>query len=211
MRAYGISGGVGQAYEITIGIRNSLPKVISWDRIPTAGHSRLLEAIFERNDHDHGVGRRYDRNIRSGRLKSSRAINDRQLFGGHRWGDKIMSKERGPSLHVEWSPDRVRAIDIATGRRYAGATLSALSPLPAGQRTVIVGISRQLVFMKCVSLPKAAPEDLRRVLGVQMAQLFPLPPDQLAFDFIQTNEHLADGFLTLVAAVRSEGSTPAQQ
>jgi hypothetical protein len=115
-----------------------------------------------------------------------------------------MSREHGPSLHVEWSPGRVRAIDIASGRRHSGTSLAEMAPILAGHKTAIVGISRQLVFLKTAPLPKAAPEDLRRILGIQMAQLFPLPSDQLSFDFIQTAHRAEDGLLTLIAAVRAD-------
>ena len=53
-------------------------------------------------------------------------------------------------------------------------------------------------------LPKADPDDLRRILGVQMGRLFPLPPEQLSFDFFQTADQSADGYLTVVAAMRSD-------
>ena len=115
-----------------------------------------------------------------------------------------MSKEHGPSLHVEWSPGRVTAVDVNTGRTQSGIALGELAALLNGHKSALVGISRQLVFLKIVSLPKASPEDLRRILGIQLSQLFPLPADQLSFDFLQTAERQEDGYTTLVAAVRAD-------
>ena len=118
-----------------------------------------------------------------------------------------MSKETsggGAGLHLEWSPERVHAVDVASGRRRSAATIGELSSFIGGHKNVLVGVNRQLIFLKIVSLPRAAAEDLRRILTIQMAQHFPLPSDQLAFDFYQTNVRLEDGLETVVAAIRAE-------
>jgi len=116
-----------------------------------------------------------------------------------------VSKERNNvSLHLEWAPGRVVARDAATGRSAAAASLAELGSITGAHKEAIVGISRNHVFLKVVPLPKAAPEDLRQILAIQIGQLFPLPADQLAFDFIQTNEHADDGWLTMIAAIRAE-------
>ena len=118
-----------------------------------------------------------------------------------------MSKERGgansPSIHVEWAPGRVQAVDVSNGRRRTAATLGELTSFFSGHKSILVGISRQQVFMKAVALPKAAPDDLRRILSIQLGQHFPLPSDQLSFDFYQTNVRSDDGFVTMLAAVRA--------
>jgi Tfp pilus assembly protein PilN len=71
-------------------------------------------------------------------------------------------------------------------------------------RRALVGISRNLTFLKLVRLPRATPEDLRRLLSVQMSTYFPLPASQLSFAFHQTSDHTPEGLLTLVAAVRAD-------
>jgi Tfp pilus assembly protein PilN len=115
-----------------------------------------------------------------------------------------LSKTTAPSLHLEWTPTWVRATDIGTRESAEAANLAELGTILSGHRSVLVGIGRRAVFAKAVRLPKAAPEDLRRILGVQMGQLFPLPPDLLAFDFFQTANQTAEGWLTVVAAMRAE-------
>lgn len=107
-------------------------------------------------------------------------------------------------LHVEWTPTWVRAVNVATRETAEAANLAALGPFLSGHGGLLVGIGRRAVFLKTVRLPKAAPEDLRRILGVQLGQLFPLPPDQLSFDFLQTADQTAEGCLTVVAAMRGE-------
>lgn len=115
-----------------------------------------------------------------------------------------MSKKIDSPLHIEWSQDWVRAANIATGQTAEAASIAELGSILSGMRAAVVGVGRKQVFLKTVRLPKAAPEDLRRVLSVQVGQIFPLPIDQLAFDFIQTTDLNADGLLTLVAAMRAD-------
>ena len=114
------------------------------------------------------------------------------------------SRNAAPTLHLEWTPTSVRALDVNSGASSDAATISALGPILQGRGPVLVGIGRRAVFLKAVRLPKAAYEDVRRIVGVQLGQWFPLPPDQMAFDFLQTGDVNADGCLTVVAAVRSD-------
>lgn len=115
-----------------------------------------------------------------------------------------MSKTTAPSLHLEWTPSWVRATDIGTRESAEAANLAEIGAILSGHKSALVGIGRRAIFAKALRLPKAAPDDLRRILSVQMGQVFPLPPDQLAFDFLQTTHQNAEGWLTLVAAIRSE-------
>ena len=115
-----------------------------------------------------------------------------------------MSKPPAPPLHLEWTPGWVRAADTATGRVAEADRLSALAPLLNGRRRVLVGVGRPRVFLKAVRLPRASREDLRRIVTVQLGNLFPVPPAQLAFDFFQTDDQAPDGWLTLVAAIRAD-------
>lgn len=108
------------------------------------------------------------------------------------------------TLHIEWAPERVRAMDIANGRMAEGASLAAVTFVSQGHSTALVGVDRGRVFLRTVRLPKAAPDVLRQVIGIQTAQSFPLPAEQLTFDFLQTDDTNADGTLTIVVAVRSD-------
>ena len=98
----------------------------------------------------------------------------------------------------------MRAVNIATRETAEAARLSDLGPILTGYGRPLIGVGRRDVFLKSVRLPKADPDDLRRILGVQLGQLFPLPPDQLSFDFFQTADQTAEGCLTVVAAMRGE-------
>lgn len=107
------------------------------------------------------------------------------------------------TLHIEWTPGRVRALDTLTGKEATGVSLGDLGGILAGHRDVLVGIGRGATFLKTVALPKAAPAEIRALLQVRMAQLFPLPADQLAFDFVQTDVVGPEGVETLVVAMRA--------
>ncbi|MGC4044512.1 MAG: PilN domain-containing protein [Armatimonas sp.] len=108
-----------------------------------------------------------------------------------------------PTLNIEWTPGRVRALDLITGKEASGVSLGDLGPILAGHRDALVGIGRGATFLKTVALPKAAPAELRALLQVRLGQLFPLPADQLAFDFVQTDTVGPDGVETLVVAMRA--------
>lgn len=115
-----------------------------------------------------------------------------------------MSKRENPTIHIEWSPNRVTAVDTHTGQTVTRDSLLELSGVFGKSKEVLVGISRSLVFLKALRLPKAAPEDVRKMLEVQLGQYFPLPASQLTFDCYQTTDQNMEGCLTLVAAIRTE-------
>ena len=115
-----------------------------------------------------------------------------------------MSKKAESPVHIEWSSDWVRATNIATGQTAEAATIAGLGSILSGVRDVIVGVGRRQVFLKTARLPKAAPDDVRRILSVQMGTIFPLPVDQLAFDFVQSQDLNSEGALTLIAAMRAD-------
>jgi Tfp pilus assembly protein PilN len=120
-----------------------------------------------------------------------------------RWSRGV-SKQTVAPLHVEWTPTLVRAMNVQTGESAKAVSLSELGAITRGQNQAIVGVGHNHVFLKALRLPKAAPDDLRSVLAIQLGQLFPVPPDQLSFDFIQTSNQNVEGYLTVVAAMRSE-------
>jgi len=115
-----------------------------------------------------------------------------------------MTRVVATPLHIEWTPHWVRAVNIATGQTSGAPTLRELGPILSGHRDVIAGIGRSSVFLKTLRLPRAEPDDLRRILEVQLGQNFPLPANELSFDFIQTTDQTVEGLLTMVAAIRAE-------
>lgn len=115
-----------------------------------------------------------------------------------------MKRASESPLHIEWTPGWIRVVDVGSGKSAEADAFDELSSFFSGHRQALVGVGRSNVFLKTTRLPRAGADDLRRILGAQTAQMFPLPPDQLAFDFVQTSDQSADGCLTLVAAMRAD-------
>ena len=109
-----------------------------------------------------------------------------------------------PTLHLEWAPGSVLALDRADSRRERGADIAELGRFIKGHKEALVGVSRSCVFLKTVRLPKATPEELRRLINLRLGQLFPLPAGELAFDAFQTDDHSPEGWLTVVGAMRAQ-------
>ncbi len=113
-------------------------------------------------------------------------------------------RQTASPLHLEWTPTWVRAVNTATGETAQAATVADLGAITHGHAQALVGVGHSHVFVRTLRLPKAAPADLRHILAIQTVQLFPLPPAELSFDFFQTADQTAEGWLTVVAAIRSE-------
>lgn len=109
-----------------------------------------------------------------------------------------------PTALIEWAPGHVEALNVQQNQRATATTIEELRGVLGGQREVMVGVARSAVFLRTLRLPKAAPEDLRSLVGMRMAQLFPIASSQLAYDFYQSDDQTADGFLTTVVAMRSQ-------
>lgn len=120
---------------------------------------------------------------------------------------RVVSTSKGgrqlPTLHLEWSPGTVYAVDRTTNQQARGAEIAELGRFVRGHKEALVGVSRSCVFLKTLRLPKANPDELRRLVNLRLGQLFPLPPGELAFDAYQTGDQSVEGWLTVVAAMRS--------
>lgn len=115
-----------------------------------------------------------------------------------------MSSKHTTQLHIEWSPSGVQALNVVTGETASGSSLSEIRRFLEPHRHALVGIGRNAVFLKTLRMPKATPEDMRRILSVQAGQLFPLPSEMLSFDFVQSADQNLEGCLTLIAAMKTE-------
>lgn len=114
-----------------------------------------------------------------------------------------MTHKGSSSLHVEWAPGSIRVLNPITGHVDTAAEFTGLNGRLAGHKRVLVGVARNHVFVRLIRLPRASSSDLRLLVTAQLARLMPLPPADLVFDVIQTADHDADGYLTLVAAMRT--------
>lgn len=106
-----------------------------------------------------------------------------------------MSRHVQPvDLVVEWSPRGVRAHDGRARSSFDG--LNGLSG-----REAVIAVSRRSVFVRATRVPDAPYDEVRRVLAVRLGDLFPMPSQELAFDFQLTDDLSEGGRLALVAAM----------
>lgn len=112
-----------------------------------------------------------------------------------------MSREHGPiGLAIEWSPRGVVAYDASTRSTKVGDELSSLG---LSGREAVLALSRRGVFIRTTRVPNATPDEVRGILTMQAAELFPVPPVDLAWDFLLTDDVNEEGRLAVLAAVPS--------
>jgi Tfp pilus assembly protein PilN len=110
-----------------------------------------------------------------------------------------LSKNPAPTgLIIEWSPRKIVANDVL-GRDIR--TFTDPVGMPYGGRSAILAISRRSIFVRAARVPNAAPEDIRMVVQMKLAELFPLPPTDLAFDFALLSDLNEEGRLALIVAM----------
>lgn len=107
-----------------------------------------------------------------------------------------------PEALLEWGPSHATAVDVATGKRKTGQDVEEAALVLNGHRDVVATLSRRTAFVKAVRVPDAPREEVAQILALQMGQLFPVPGESLAFDFMLTEDRNADGRLAIVTAVR---------
>jgi Tfp pilus assembly protein PilN len=96
---------------------------------------------------------------------------------------------------VEWSAKETRVYDPEIGGIVAGIDGRL------NGKSVVLALSRRLVFLKPMRVPDAARHEVRKVLQVQLADRFPAPLHTLAFDFLLTEDRTSEGRLAIVVAV----------
>ncbi len=100
---------------------------------------------------------------------------------------------------LEWSPEHCAVFDSATGVSAHGPDIASVSGKISGGR-VLVALSRRSAFVRTVRVPNAGDREIRQVLGVQGAQLFPSAEGSLASDFFVTDDVTAEGRAAVVVA-----------
>lgn len=110
-----------------------------------------------------------------------------------------MAVKTVPNVVVEWSPTSVSWID----REYqSAADLSEVAALLPG-RELLVAISRRTAFIRAYRVPNTARAEVGRILDVQIGTLFPIPADDVSYDFHVTDDVNGEGRLAVVVAMRS--------
>ena len=110
-----------------------------------------------------------------------------------------MSKNTAAAgLIIDWSPRKIVAYDAQTREIK---TYNDPAGMPYGGRQALLAISRRSVFVRATRVPNAAPEEVRTVVQIKLAELFPVPPSDLAFDFTLLGDVNDEGRLALIVAM----------
>lgn len=105
-------------------------------------------------------------------------------------------------LILEWSPKGIVAYDARLKRVLTfGNAADAAGNL--GGREALVAVSRKAFFLRAVRVPNAQLEDVQAVLRIMIADLFPLPAQDLSYDFELTDDVNEEGRLAIVSAMPS--------
>ncbi len=111
-----------------------------------------------------------------------------------------MSKGNAAALPViEWSRGAVRLFDPVTKRTQIADSIADLVDVP---KQAVLALSRRTAFLRMATLPNARREDMRAIVGIQLANHFPVPSHELAFDFVPTEATSSEGRQVLLVAVR---------
>jgi Tfp pilus assembly PilM family ATPase len=110
----------------------------------------------------------------------------------------LSSATHSANIIVEWSAHRITVYDVPSQqiKSYAAA-----ESLPYAGKTAILAISRKSIFVRSTRVPNAAPEEIRLVVQVKLAELFPIPARDLAYDFMLLSDVNAEGRLALIMAM----------
>lgn len=109
-----------------------------------------------------------------------------------------MSRNALPSLAIEWCGKTWRVFDAQTG---STAEYAVGDSLPFGGREAILGVGRRNAFVRSVRVPNGSPDEIRMILGMRLAELFPSINGELAYDFQLTSDVNAEGRLAVLAAI----------
>lgn len=102
---------------------------------------------------------------------------------------------------VEWSTTQVSWVDAHHNLRTAASLQEAAEILPG--KDVLIALSRRSTFIRTQRVPNAAKPDIRRILQVQLGQIFPASAGDLSFDFQLTHDLNSEGRLAVIGAIRS--------
>ncbi len=114
-----------------------------------------------------------------------------------------MSKSgQAPDAVVEWSPTHSVVLNVSSGSRRSSAELGDAVQILNGQREVVAAVSRRSAFVRAIRVPDTNKIEVAQILRMQLAGLFPVPENELSYDFRLTSDVDHDGRLAVVGAMR---------
>lgn len=105
---------------------------------------------------------------------------------------------------LEYARDTVRLYTPSSGRTVSARRPQELLAELGTNRTVVLALSRRSSFVRSTRLPDVDKSALSAIIGLQVGQLFPLAPSDLAFDAAPAEDKNSEGRLATIAAVKTE-------
>lgn len=102
-------------------------------------------------------------------------------------------------IAVEWSARGISVYDPRVRSTQRFESLQAAGQAYSGRHTVI-GLSRRSVFVRTVRVPNTGADEIRQILMLRAADLFPVGPSELAIDYRLTDDIDNEGRLAVVCA-----------
>ncbi len=101
---------------------------------------------------------------------------------------------------LEWSQQGVVSYNPRTNQTQTFSTLEEASRNNSGS-TALIAVSRRNLFLRTLRVPDAALEDVRIVVQMRMAEVFPVASSDLAFDVYTLSDVNFEGRLAVVVAM----------
>jgi Fimbrial assembly protein (PilN) len=89
-----------------------------------------------------------------------------------------VSRANKPPILIEWSPQWVRVFDPISRSTMTGASLRACVSAEHSGRDAVIAISQRSAFIRQLPVPSAKPDDLHKLILLNVAPLLPLKSEE---------------------------------
>lgn len=113
----------------------------------------------------------------------------------------MSQKSHRAQLIIEWDREWVRVHFVDSSQTKEASSLDGIDSVNG--KSAIIMLSRRLVLQRSVPLPDAQKSDALIALKMRLADIFPIPASELAFDFLPTTEKNENGRVCNVFAART--------
>lgn len=105
---------------------------------------------------------------------------------------------------IEWSPENCLALDPSTGQISQHVTPTEALRAIGSPKRINLALGRRQYFQRSLRLPDLDIDEVRNLVRFRLEELFPVPPNELAFDIHPTESIDSEGREFVVFATRAE-------
>lgn len=105
---------------------------------------------------------------------------------------------------IEWSPENSLAIDSSTGQINSYVTPTDALKAIGSPKRINLSLGRRQFFQRSIRLPDLTVDEVRNLVRFRLEDLFPIPPAELAFDIVPTQDVNSEGREFIIFATKSE-------